>query len=81
MFFGIIIRMYYQEHAPPHFHAEYQGQRGVFDFDGNLTKGNFYSASAKRLIKQWATLHRGELAQNWDNARREETLFQIAPLD
>ncbi len=81
MFFGIIVRMYYQEHAPPHFHAEYQGQRGVFDFDGNLTKGNFYSTSAKRLIKQWATLHREELSQNWDNARREETLFRIAPLD
>ena len=27
MFFGIVIRMYYDEHAPPHFHAEYQGKR------------------------------------------------------
>jgi len=22
-FFGIIIRMYYNEHVPPHFHAQY----------------------------------------------------------
>ena len=28
------------EHNPPHFHAEYQGQRGVFDFNGNLIKGH-----------------------------------------
>ena len=35
MFFGIIIRMFHREHNPPHFHAEYQGQAGVFNFDGN----------------------------------------------
>jgi len=26
-FFGIIIRMYYEEHEPPHFHAEFHRQR------------------------------------------------------
>lgn len=31
-FFGIIIRMFFDEHDPPHFHAEYQGSKGVFDF-------------------------------------------------
>jgi Domain of unknown function (DUF4160) len=31
-FFGIVIRMYYQEHAPPHFHAEYQGRPRDFRF-------------------------------------------------
>jgi len=36
MFFGIIIRMFYNEHNPPHFHAEYQGQRASFDIQGNL---------------------------------------------
>lgn len=34
VFFGIVIRMFYQEHEPPHFHAEHQGQRGTFDFEG-----------------------------------------------
>ncbi len=37
-FFGIIIRMFFDEHDPPHFHAEYQGYRGVFDFNGNVIK-------------------------------------------
>jgi len=32
MFFGIIIRMYYDEHNPPHMHAEYQSKRAVLDF-------------------------------------------------
>ncbi len=37
-FFGIIIRMYYDEHNPPHLHAEYQGTKAVFDFQGNMSK-------------------------------------------
>jgi len=39
VFFGIIIRMYYKEHEPRHFHAEHQSQHGKFDFDGNQIVG------------------------------------------
>jgi hypothetical protein len=41
MFYGIIITMYYSDHNPPHFHADFQGQKAVFDFDGNLLNGTF----------------------------------------
>ncbi len=37
-FFGIIIRMFYDEHNPPHFHADYQGKQAVFDLQGNVLK-------------------------------------------
>lgn len=39
MFFGIIIRMYWNDHMPPHFHAYYQGDSAVFDLDGNVLEG------------------------------------------
>ncbi|MBP9664862.1 MAG: DUF4160 domain-containing protein [Pyrinomonadaceae bacterium] len=81
-FFGIIIRMFHDEHNPPHFHAEYQGQRASFDFDGNLIKGRrFKSRTAKSLIKKWAKLHQKELMENWDRARRDGELQKIDPLD
>jgi len=51
MFFGIVITMFYNEHGPPHFHAEYQGQRGIFDFNGNMTRGNMRSKTAKGMIR------------------------------
>jgi len=38
-FFGIVIRMYYQDHEPAHFHAEYQGRQAKFTFDGELLAG------------------------------------------
>lgn len=31
-FFGIIIRMFFDDHDPPHLHAEYSGAKAVFDF-------------------------------------------------
>ena len=45
-FFGIIIRMFYDEHNPPHLHAEYQSKKAVFDFQGNMFKDNLNSGSS-----------------------------------
>ena len=51
-FFGIVIRMYFREHEPKHFHAEHQAQEGKFDFDGNQLVGNITSRNALGLIRQ-----------------------------
>ncbi len=80
-FFGIVIRMFYREHEPPHFHAEYQGQQGKFTFDGKMTAGNINSRTARRLIRQWASLHHRELEANWENMTLGRTLEKIAPLE
>jgi hypothetical protein len=50
--FGIIIRMYYKEHEPKHFHAEHQSQQGKLDFDGRMIVGNITSANALKPIRQ-----------------------------
>jgi len=81
MFFGIIIRMFYNEHPPSHFHAEYQGTKGNFDFDGNMIKGNIKSKNALRLIKEWAELHKSELEVNWQNAKIKKDINKIEPID
>jgi hypothetical protein len=81
MFFGIVIRMFYNDHDPPHFHAEYQGQRGKFDLDGNLTLGKVHSRTALRLIKEWATLHRSEIEADWQRAKEGRPLEGIEPLE
>jgi hypothetical protein len=41
VFFGIIVRMYYKEREPAHFHAEHQGQQGKFDFAGEMRPAIF----------------------------------------
>ncbi|MGH8248769.1 MAG: DUF4160 domain-containing protein [Gammaproteobacteria bacterium] len=81
VFFGIVIRMFYQEHEPAHFHAEYQGQTAKFDFSGELIAGQIQSGTALRLIREWASLHRRELESNWQNMKAGRPLDRIAPLE
>ena len=80
-FFGIIIRMYFDDHAPPHFHAEYQGEQAAFDFQGKLLVGYIRSATARKLIRQWARDRQLELAANWQRSKALDPLLHIAPLE
>jgi len=81
VFFGIIVRMFYREHGPAHFHAEHQGQQATFDLDGQIIAGNIRSRTAVRLIQEWTSLHRAELEQNWENMSRGRPLDRIEPLE
>ena len=39
MFYGILIRMYYDDHNPPHIHALYGDEAACYDFEGNIING------------------------------------------
>jgi hypothetical protein len=80
-FFGIVIRMYYLEHEPPHFHVEHQGQAATFDFSGHLRNGDIRSRTARRLIRLWAAARRADLERNWMAMRAGEPLNRIPPLE
>ena len=41
MFYGILIKMYYDDHNPLHFHAYYSDYEAIFTFNGELLKGSF----------------------------------------
>lgn len=79
-FLGIIIRMHFSEHQAPHFHAHYSGRSARFDIatlrmiDGDLP------ARVCGLVVEWASLHRDELVDDWERARRHEPLRRIEPL-
>jgi hypothetical protein len=82
MFYGIVVRMYLgkSEHNPPHFHAYYQGMKGIFDINtGEMTEGNLPSKQIK-LITAWAELHKEELSANWELAKNGELPYRIEPL-
>jgi hypothetical protein len=80
-FFGIIIRMYYDEHNPPHIHVEFQGNKAIFDLAGNVIRGNLYSKTATRLIREWIDLHTTELVMDWELSKSGEPIKPIQPLD
>ena len=80
-FFGIIIAMYYKEHAPPHFHAKYGGQRAAFAISDLEIIEGFLPRRAVSLVLEWAFEHRQDLMENWRRAERRENLLTIPPLD
>lgn len=80
-FFGIIIRMFYDDHNPPHFHAEFGGKKVVMDFRGNVLQGDLGSKTAVKLIREWTDLHQVELAEDWELARASQEIKKIAPLE
>ena len=65
IFFGIVIRMYHDDHSPPHFHAAYQGQSAFVRIsDGKIVAGTL-PKKAEKLVRQWALDHEVELMANW----------------
>lgn len=79
-FFGIVIYIYWRDHAPPHFHAKYQGQEITVEIENGTVKGNI-SARALGLIQEWRQLHKDELIENWKRAEQKRTLKEILPLE
>lgn len=69
---GIVIKMYYQDHAPPHFHAEEAENAGYFSIEKlEMIEGNLSSKSQKIII-EWAKTHQNILQQMWDNQKIEK---------
>jgi len=80
-FFGIIIRMFYDDHNPPHLHAEFQNNKAVFDFSGNMLQGDLKSKTAVKLVREWIDLHTNELKKNWELSQSGKQLGKVAPLE
>ena len=68
-FYGIAIRMYFDDHAPPHFHALHGGDMALVEIaTGEVIRGTLRSAERRR-VKRWTALHTTELMENWKRSR------------
>ena len=80
-FFGIVIYMYYNDHMPPHFHAEYGEHEAIYEIDTlDIARGGL-PRRAHALVLEWAALHRNELRDDWERARAEKPLAEIEGLE
>lgn len=80
-FFGIIIRIFFSDHDPPHFHAVYGEHEALIEIETlDLYRGNL-PRRGLALVLEWAVLHRAELRRDWDLARSGRSPEPIAPLE
>ena len=61
MFYGIIIQMFWDEHAPPHFHATYGEYKATIDIRALQIKEGMLPRRAAQLVMDWSELHQAEL--------------------
>lgn len=81
LFFGIVIRMFFDDHPPPHFHASYQGFEALIRIeDGEVMQGSLPN-KARRIVRQWALDHREALSVNWQRSVALEPLEMIVGAD
>jgi len=79
-FFGIIIKMYFGDHNPPHFHAVYQEFTAEYDIQTLTVIRGSLPIRAHAMVLEWASLHREELLEDWLLATEMKEIKKIAPL-
>lgn len=80
-FFGIIIRMFFDDHLPPHFHAEYGEDEVLININTLSVISGKLKARALGLVMEWALIHQNELLVEWDKAKNLKALGKIEPLE
>ena len=80
-FYGIVIKMYFGDHNPPHFHAEYGDKQVVVNLNTLAIIAGKLPPRAMGLVTEWATLHQQELQELWERAENLQPLGRIDPLD
>jgi hypothetical protein len=80
-FLGIVIKMFFDDHNPPHFHAEYGGDVALIDIHNLSVFSGRLPPRVIGLVIEWASVHQHELFVDWDRARAQQELLKIAPLE
>ena len=80
VFYGILIQMFWREHAPPHFHALYAEHEALIDIRTLTVMRGSLPRRALTLVQEWATLHQDELMEDWTLCQTNHTPRRISPL-
>ncbi|HMH51286.1 MAG TPA: DUF4160 domain-containing protein [Candidatus Acidoferrum sp.] len=79
-FYGLVIKIFYDDHNPPHFHAEYGEYEVLINVTTLAIMSGRLPARALGMVTEWAALHQGELRIAWERAKQLLPPGQIEPL-
>lgn len=81
MFYGIIIQMFWDDHAPPHFHALYGEHEVLINIITLEIMKGAMPRRALSLVLEWASEYRTELLENWKLCDQHQLPKKISPLE
>lgn len=73
--------MFWQDHAPPHFHALYAEYEALIDIRTLETIRGSLPKRAQALVLEWAAQHRSELMEDWNLCQSRQAPRRIEPLE
>ena len=79
-FLGILIFMYFRDHAPPHFHAKYGEYEGIIGLNPIRQITGNLPPRILGLVIEWATLYSVELTTAWNAAANGQSIPKVPPL-
>lgn len=79
-FYGIVIKMFYNDHPPPHFHAEYGSDQMLVNIETLAVIAGKLPPRATGLVMEWAAQRQDDLRNDWNRARNMDPLDGIDPL-
>jgi len=79
-FLGISITMYFNDHMPPHFHAEYNNEEAAFEISSLSKIAGYLPPRITGFVIEWASQHQAELMANWELLNTKGTFNKVAPL-
>ena len=80
-FYGIVIRFYYREHPPEHFHAIYGEHEALIEIESGRIHKGYLPAKALQLVEEWRALRVEDLREAWHQSREQMSLEPIEPLE
>ncbi len=80
-FYGIVVRLYYRDHPPTHFHAFYGEYEALIDIETGAIHQGGLPKTAYNLVNTWRMIHLEDLREDWNRARQQLPLLPIAPLE
>lgn len=81
IFFGVVVRMYWTDHPPPHLHAFYSGFEALIAIETGEVVGGSLPPKVERMVCDWALAHRAELLDNWRRGRQKLPFNQVPGAD
>jgi len=78
-FYGIVIRMYFQqsEHNPPHIHAIYGEHVAAIDIKTRKVLEGYLPGKAMEMVREWMEMHEAALLNIW----KTQDFISLPPLE
>ena len=80
IFYGIVIQIYWFDHAPPHIHARYGEHEAQIDIQAVALLEGSLPRRAKAMVLKWTREHQTELMVAWEAASAGVHPEKIDPL-